>query len=264
MSKGYIMTAMGDNYVQQAYLCAKSIKATQTINNVSLVTSDTVPNEYKSVFDNIIQVPWHNDASSFYLTEHRWKMFHLSPYDETVVLDTDMIFLTDVSHWWKELALHDIAFPTNSRTYRNTIVTSDYYRKTFTANQLPNVYCAFHYFKKNDIALAYYRILENVCINYEDYYKKYVTKKSPPVSSMDVNHAIAVCLSNIENYEHTLCNFVHMKSAVQGWQNGSLNWMDTIPFYFTAKHELKIGNFLQHGVFHYTEHEFCKKVMEKY
>ena len=54
------------------------------------------------------------------------------------------------------------------------------------------------------------------------------------------------------------------KRQVQGWQNGSLNWMDTIPFYFTAKHELKIGNFLQHGVFHYTEHEFCKKVMEKY
>ena len=44
-------------------------------------------------------------------------------------------------------------------TYRGTVADTSYYRKTFTANQLPNVYCAFHYFKKNDIALAYYRIL---------------------------------------------------------------------------------------------------------
>ena len=53
MTKGYIMVAMGDDYVRQAYLCAVSIKKTQTINNVSIVTSDTVPEEYKSVFASI-------------------------------------------------------------------------------------------------------------------------------------------------------------------------------------------------------------------
>ena len=63
MSKGYVMIAMGNDYVTQAYICAKSIKATQTINNVSLVTSDIVPDEYKSVFDNIIEVPWHDKNS---------------------------------------------------------------------------------------------------------------------------------------------------------------------------------------------------------
>ena len=53
MDKGYVMVAMGDDYVRQACLCAMSIKKTQTINNVSIVTSDTVPEEYKSVFDKI-------------------------------------------------------------------------------------------------------------------------------------------------------------------------------------------------------------------
>ena len=54
MDKGYIMVAMGDDYVRQAYLCALSIKKTQSIKNVSIVTSDIVPEEYKSVFDKII------------------------------------------------------------------------------------------------------------------------------------------------------------------------------------------------------------------
>ena len=97
MTKGYIMVAMGDDYVKQAYLCAKSIVATQSIKSVSLITSDIVPEEYKSIFDKIIEVPWHDkDSQSFYKTEHRWKVFHLTPYEETVVLDTDMLFLTDV------------------------------------------------------------------------------------------------------------------------------------------------------------------------
>ena len=35
MSKGYIMIATGEEHIQQAYLCAKSIKQTQNIKNVS-------------------------------------------------------------------------------------------------------------------------------------------------------------------------------------------------------------------------------------
>ena len=267
MSKGYVMIAMGNDYVTQAYICAKSINATQTINNVSLVTSDIVPDEYKSVFDNIIEVPWHDKNSrSFYKTEHRWKVFHLTPYEETVVLDTDMIFLSDVSHWWNQLSSFDVCFPTSARTYRNTIVSSDYYRKAFTENNLPNVYCAFHYFKKSNTALEYYKKLEAVCTNWKDYYDSYVSKKTPALSSMDLNHAIALCDNNIENYAlgNNLFNFVHMKSWVQDWEVNNDNWISTIPFYFTDTLQLKIGNFLQHGVFHYTEHKFCETVMEKY
>ena len=40
MSKGYIMIASGEEHIQQAYLCAKSIKQTQTIKNVSLLYNE--------------------------------------------------------------------------------------------------------------------------------------------------------------------------------------------------------------------------------
>ena len=241
MDKGYVMVAMGDDYVRQACLCAMSIKKTQTINNVSIVTSDTVPEEYKSVFDKIIEVPWHDkDSKSFYKTEHRWKVFHLTPYDETVVLDTDMIFLSDVSHWWKYFAQKSVGFISNVTDYRGNKITNDYYRKAFTANNLPNIYCAFHYFKKNNTALDYYKVLNRVCDNYKKYYEVYVPKQTPTLSSMDVNHAITVLNMQLTKYKSNLLSIVHMKSKVQDWETTSDNWSDTIQYYVDKDINLKI------------------------
>tara|TARA_A100001035_G_C27779126_1_gene500725 strand:+ start:1679 stop:2485 length:807 start_codon:yes stop_codon:yes gene_type:complete len=265
MSKGYVIVAMQEDYVKQACLLAKSIKQTQTINNISIVTSDKVPDEHKNLFDKIIEIPWHEDSNSFYITEHRWKVFHLTPYEETVVLDTDMLFLTDISHWWKYFAKNDVGFITNVLDYRSNLITSDFYRKTFTANDLPNIYVAFHYFKKSQKALDYYKLLNMICDNWEKFYKKYVPKLTPEMSSMDVNHAIALKISQIENYQSTASiNFTHMKSKVQGWENNSDNWTDIVPYYFTDDKELKIGNYLQTGLFHYTENSFAKTVGEVY
>ena len=40
-----------------------------------------------------------------------------------------------------------------------------------------------------------------------------------------------------------------MKSKVQGWENNPDNWTDIVPYYFTDDKELKIGNYLQTGLF---------------
>ena len=57
MSKGYLLVAMGNEYVEQACLCAASIKKTQSISNVSIMTNDVVPEKYKKLFHKIIEVP---------------------------------------------------------------------------------------------------------------------------------------------------------------------------------------------------------------
>tara|TARA_B100000242_G_C43050240_1_gene490651 strand:+ start:2086 stop:2928 length:843 start_codon:yes stop_codon:yes gene_type:complete len=275
MKQGYLMIASGKEYVKQACLCAMSIKATQEIKNVSIVTLDEVPKKYKKLFDKIIDIPWIVDGDdTYYLTEQRWKAFHVSPYDETVVLDTDMIFLDDVSRWWKILNDFDVFLTTKVFTYRNQPVTSDFYRKAFIENKLPNLYCAFHFFKKNDKALNYYYKLEQICNNHNDYYKKFVTKSRPQVtnakgktfilSSMDVNHAIATLHGDFEQLSHDAIYFTHMKSKVQNVKDIGEKWTDTIPYYMTDDLKLKIGNYNQHGVFHYTEKSFCDSVIKKY
>lgn len=275
MKQGYLMIASGKEYVKQACLCAMSIKATQEIKNVSIVTLDEVPKKYKKLFDKIIDIPWIVDGDdTYYLTEQRWKAFHVSPYDETVVLDTDMLFLSNVSHWWNILDRYDVFLTSKVFTYRNEPVTSDFYRKAFVENKLPNLYCGIHYFKQNDIALKYYKQLENVCHNHTDYYNKFVKKSKPKVtntkgetfilSSMDINHAITSLHLNLKNITNNSVNFIHMKSKVQNVKDIGEKWTDTIPYYMTDDLKLKIGNYNQHGVFHYTEKSFCDSVIKKY
>ena len=274
-NKGYLIIASGKDYVRQACMCAMSIKHTQEINNISIVTNDKVPKKYQSLFDKIIDIPWIVDGDdTYYLTEQRWKAFHVTPYEETVLLDTDMIFLNDVSRWWKILNDFDLFLTTKVFTYRNQPVTSDFYRKAFIENKLPNYYCGFHYFKQNDIALKYYKDLEKICHNHTDYYKKFVSKAKPQttntkgetfiLSSMDINHSIATLYGHFEQLSHDAIHFTHMKSKVQNADTIGLNWTDSIPFYMTDDLELKVGNFLQQGIFHYTENKFCKDIIKKY
>ncbi len=275
MNKGYLIIASGKDYVKQACMCAMSIKHTQEINNVSIVTNDNVPKKYVSLFDKIIEIPWIVEGDdTYYLTEQRWKAFHVSPYEKTLLLDTDMIFLSDVSHWWNILDRYDIFLTSKVFTYRNQEVTSDFYRKAFFENKLPNLYCGIHYFKQNDIALNYYKQLENVCHNHIDYYDKFVKKSKPKVtnakgetfilSSMDINHAITSLHVNLNNITNNFINFPHMKSKAQNVSNIGLDWTDSIPYYITDDLELKVGNFFQQGIFHYTENKFCKNVIKKY
>lgn len=267
MSKGYLILAVGDEYIKQACLCAMSIKKTQTISSVSIVTDTKIPKEYKSLFDNIIDVPWVEEQR--YAIEHRWKLYHVSPYEETVVIDSDMLFLSDVSHYWQLLQNYDLYFTQNVKTYRGEIVTNNYYREAFTINDLPNVYFGYHYFKKSNLALEFYKTVELITNNWELFYGKFVPKKYPKQASMDLTASIAIKILGIEdkvtNPKINIPTFVHMKSKIQNWRQESFNWQDRVPYTLSNTLDLYIGNFKQDGIFHYTENHFVTdKLFEKY
>ena len=122
MSKGFIVFAQNTDsvdYITQAYALALSIKISQRdITNISLVTNDTVSKKYQKVFDQIIPIPWVKESNNDPLkAEHRWKLFHVTPYDETVVLDTDMLLLEDISHWWNYCNNYDFNFCSRIKNY---------------------------------------------------------------------------------------------------------------------------------------------------
>lgn len=260
MSKGYLIFAQGLEYVKQAYACALSIKNTQTINNVSLVTHTPIPNYYREVFDEVIETPWLEDDKSTdrFSTQHRWKLYHVSPYEETVVLDSDMFFCSDVSHWWDYLTNYDLYFTTNIKTYRGSKVTYSPYREMFYENNLPDIYIAFHYFKKSDLAFKFYKIVELIGHNWELFYGKYSPKKYPQEPSMDRTAAIAIKILGIEdqvtNIKKDFPRFVHMKPKVQGWSEETFSWQEKIPSFYDG--DLFFGNYKQQEVIHYTENDF--------
>ena len=146
MSRGYIVIAQNNDtvdYLEQAYALALNLKLTQsTINNQQHVCrfpilKKQIKAKHKKVFDKIIDIPWQDDAADAeWKINNKWKYYYMSPYDETVILDTDMIFPTDVSYWWDIMAERDVWATTKVRTYRGEVVNSNFYRQWFVANNL--------------------------------------------------------------------------------------------------------------------------------
>jgi len=263
MSQGYVMLAQNSehDYVRQAALCAMSLHATNEEPKITLVTDDPVLKEYQPYFDNIVSIPWNDDAKdSDWKIENRWKLYHVSPYEETVVMDTDMIVLQDLTAWWKFLGHYDMYFVSNPRTYRGNSVTDAYYRKGFVANNLANLYTGFHYFKKCDKAHQFYEWMQMITHNWQAFYGRFHKEHFPKRPSMDVTAAIAAKLMDIEdkivNAKAKNPTFTHMKAYCQGWQFPRDSWRKVVDVHLTPDLDLFIGNFRQTGIFHYTEKEF--------
>mgnify|MGYP000454046919 CR=1 FL=1 len=92
------------DYVQQACVAAMSIKLTNPNSAIALITNDEVPDKYQQLFDHIVAIPF-NDASinSEWKVENRWKIYHATPFEETVVIDSDVLILSNLDHWKENL-----------------------------------------------------------------------------------------------------------------------------------------------------------------
>ena len=271
VSRGYIVIAQNNDvtdYLEQAYALGLNLKLTQTVVSNLTVCVDTktrklIKAKHKKVFDKIVDIPWQDDAKDAeWKINNKWKYYYMSPYDETVILDTDMVFPTDVSYWWDIMSQKDVWATTKVRTYRGEIVTSNFYRKYFKANDLPNVYTAFFYFKKSDLASELFAMIEIIFQHWQRMFFKYMPKGKPDWLSGDVAFALAMQILGIEA-ECTMENidavptFTHMKSHIQNIQDGvSDTWTESIPTYYRSYNDFKIGNFQQQYPFHYVEKDW--------
>jgi hypothetical protein len=270
-NKGFLILAQnseGIDYVQQAYLLALSIARTQSrYKSVSLLTNDPVPEKYKHAFENIIPIPWEDSAEgTVWKVENRWKFIYASPYEETIVLDSDMLFFNDITETWDHLSNYDLFFTSKAYDYKERAITDLKNRRTFIENSLPNIYFALHYFKKTKFAFEFYKTLEMVCRNWKSFYSQITPKATQSWLSMDVSTAITIKILGIEDQVTNPSidfSFVHMKPNVQQWSPIPYRWTDSADFYMTEDFQLYINQFKQNKIFHYTEHEFLNEQILK-
>ena len=252
-----------DDYVRQAYVAAMSIRCSNKDVSICLITNDSVDIQYKHMFDYIIpmQNVNYNDEGEWKI-HNRWQIYNCTPYDQTIVIDTDMLVLDDISSWWNYLQTKELFFVSNVKTYKNENVIDNYYRKAFKKYDLPNIYSGFHYFKKSEFSYTFYKWLEYVLKNWKVFYNEFaggtVYQKQ---ASVDLSCAIVCKILGVESKILGIGidypTFTHMKTYIQGWSTPNSNsWQRIVGTYFTKDCELKIGNFQQHGIFHYTEKDF--------
>jgi hypothetical protein len=268
MTKGYLTLAQNGthDYVRMAYALALSLKLSQSkYKNISVIVNknEEIPERYLKVFDKVIYV---DEVEEEWKVQNKWQYFWVTPYDETIVLDADMLFFYDVSYWWDFLGkFNDIDFTTTVMNYRNLPTISTHHRTVFIENNLPNLYTALFYFKKTDEVERFFRLVKLMFQNWEDVYQ--MTLKNPPkFVSGDVIYALAAITLFNRNWENHL-RLTHMRGKIQD-ESITGDWNKYLPVFFTQLNDrigLKVSNYDQKYPFHYIKKNFLtNEVIELY
>ena len=261
MNFGYLLIISENtdvDYLQMAYALALSIKNTQKpgYDQVALVTDNkSAVDKLKSawVFDHVIE--WNQET----FWDGRSWMDKLSPFENTVCLDVDMLFLRDYSHWVDYFTENTELYVANKAyTYRGELVVSDNYRKTFTKNQLPNLYSFYTFFKKDSSLVDQFFTLGRYIIikNPTEFANNFLSELKPKVIGTDEAFSLSAKILDITDdiaYDLEFPKVVHMKPMIQNWPWPANTWSDHIGFYFNRQGQLKIGNYQQHDIVHYVE-----------
>lgn len=260
MNFGYLLIVSEHesvDYLKLAYGLALSIKNTQkegydkvalVIDNKDKVSELTSP----WVFDHIIE--WNQET----FWDGRSWMDQLTPFENTVCLDVDMIFTRDYSHWVDYFVENsELYIANNAYTYRDEIVTGDYYRKTFIANNLPNLYSMYTFFKKDsNLAKEFFDLGRHIIKNPVEFSNVFLTAHKPKVVGTDEAFALSAKILDITetiSYNLDFPKVVHMKPMIQNWPWPADLWSDHIGFYIDKKGNVKIGNYQQTSIVHYVE-----------
>jgi hypothetical protein len=274
MSKGYFTFAQysekfGD-YPRMAYALALSLKASQTSGTTNLTVGMTeedrerLPNHYLDVFDVEI-IPWTDEAVMHnWKLQNEWKVYHMTPYDETIKLDADMLFTTDANYMWEVMGARNfpLAICNNVYTFRNQQADDSYYRKAFRSNNFYNAYSALTYFRKEDEAQQFYLQVEDIYHHWEKYAHEFMRHGTNDVAYTDEVYGMAIKLLNWDDKVSPpdSFGFVHLKSRCQGlidWRIQDKDFTDYLKPSVTDAGVMFINNYLQSKPVHYTVKSFC-------
>tara|TARA_B110000977_G_scaffold54150_1_gene73719 strand:- start:7846 stop:8619 length:774 start_codon:yes stop_codon:yes gene_type:complete len=253
MSKGYLIFAQNNgktDYIEQAELLKASIQKYNDICDVTIIS------EFETDYAK----------DSTWKIENRWQAYNLSPYDETIVLDADMLFCRNVDHWWDKFENYDMFFTSDVLTYRQSVVTNTYYRKTFVHNNLPNIYTAFYYFKKTPTSKRVFNVVEDIVNNWQTYYARYLKSTFQTGQSFDLNMALAIKMLGLasETTDDTMVpSFIHFKPKIQDWDRPSDSVTDRIPVYY-FKDNLMLDSYMLNDILHYVEPEFVTQEIKEF
>lgn len=252
------------DYLQLAYVQAMNVKRTQKNNQYAVVvdknTLEEITDQHRKVFDYIILAPDHDFGP--YGTEAF--VFELTPFKETIKLESDLLFTRSIDHWIDAFRLRDMVLSTGCRNYQQQISSSRKYRKTFDDNRLPDVYNGLMYFRFTKTARDFFDTAKQI---YSEWKSVVNTLKNcrETVPSTDVVFALAATIVGQE-----LCtlpsadfvNFTHMKPTINEFDEG-LTFDEVFVTEFD-RNMIRINNINQLHPLHYHNKKFVSQVIEHY
>jgi len=250
------------DYLQLAYIQALNIKSTQRYNLYAVVvdnkTNELITDKHRAVFDYIIV------ADSVGPFDAECQVFWLTPFKETIKLESDLLFTRSIDHWWTTFRLRDIVLSLGCRDYKQNLSDSRRYRKVFDDNELPDVYNGLMYFRYSHTALNFFTQAKQIFEQWANIQNTLINCRDD-LASTDLVYAITALIIGKEKCTiptADFINFVHMKPAINNF-NESLKFTEA---YVTEFDEgmIRVNNINQYHPFHYYIKDFITTDMENY
>ena len=220
------------DYLDLAYLQACSVKKTQRTNKFAVAvdasTEKLITSTHRKVFDYIIQIP----KADAWAMNNEWLAWHLTPFKETIKLESDILFTQNIDHWWTGLRHQEICFTNQVRNYRGQVSTSREYRKLFDDNDLPDIYTGIYYFRFGKHSMDFFRLVEQIYKNWSLFRNDILKNCREELPSTDVVFAVAAQIAGAESCTVPALDypsFVHMKGAINGLSPAQ-DWRSTFPY----------------------------------
>jgi hypothetical protein len=257
------------DYLQLAYLQALNIKATQTNNLCAVIvdsqTKELIDDRHTNLFDYIIDLPCdYNDSANANKFANEWQAFWLTPFKETIKLESDLLFTGSIDHWWTAFRLKNICLSTGCKNYLGINSTIRKYREMFDENNLPDVYNGLMYFRFSQEAKNFFDAARYIQQEWQ-YVKTGLKKCLEEQPSTDVLYALAAIMVGPESCtmpSMDFLNFVHMKPAINGFHE-SQTFQDV---FVTEASDgmIRINNINQLHPLHYYDKTFATEELIKY
>ena len=269
--KGFLTIAQNGktDYLRLAYLQALSIKITMPNSQYAVIvdqtTKQSMEQRYLQVFDHVIDLPVDYAEQSDWKLANEWQVFDLSPFKETIKVESDLLFTRDISHWWPALRMNSVVLSTGCRDYKGNLSQARDYRRLFDDNDLPDVYNGMMYFRYDETSAMFFEIARTLYQNWDDIRDQVLVNCREDAPSTDVVYAMT---ANILGREQCTMpsldffNFVHMKPAINlmpesPW-HGALMWEVDAPM-------VRINNVNQYHPVHYHEKDWVTDdILEEY
>lgn len=242
------------DYLRLAYAQALSVKLTMPDSKYAVLvdanTLQQVTDRHRQVFDYIIELPIDDAVSEPWKLANEWQVCNLSPFKETIKLESDLLFTRSIEHWWTIFRLRNVVLSLGCKDYQGNPATSRKYRKVFDDNNLPDVYTGLMYFRYSKEAYEFFEIVK-ACFRHWDVVGKQL-KNCDDKPTTDLVYAMVANHLGIETCTLPSCdfiNFTHMKNSINGWPE-TTPWDKLVISEIDAP-MIRINGINQYHPFHY-------------
>lgn len=257
MNNGYLIPAISEAERRQAVALAYSIRIHNPEAQVSLVVGELGDIEQweEEPFDTIIEYPF---AYKVNPRSNDWQLWWVTPYENTIVMDSAMIVSCDMQTIWDYcIYTHDIVFPGTIKDFRGDAWGHDERYTWLEKYNIQPMYTAWFFFKKTEDTMDYFKLGDPYMQNYIEVFNlRFEPQHVPKDYENNIMHGVIANDSARTDIVDNNLQYTDMDLVSKMFEERVPRWTDYLNVWVRGNGTVKIQNFANTGILYYKEPDF--------